>query len=217
MDISIGGSVLMESSGALDRIKCHMVGYVKDEYVLLRVPLVPGIRSRVPEGASLTFRYLRHGKLVSFRSVVKNYIATPYSLLFVTYPNRLDFHELRNEKRYTCNFPALIQAFSQEYSGLLLDLSPGGCRFFFDDKNVEPPGNLRIDLWLRGTFRPPNTEPIPFRGQIVSLAGYSRTRTVNLRFAPDQAPLTSELREYMSETQEMLDRMHALDTDYCAG
>lgn len=216
MDITIGASVLMESNGALDRIKCHAVGFLKEEYVVLRVPLIPGIRSRVPDGAMLTFRYLRRGKLVSFRGVVKSYMATPYSLLFVTYPKRLEIHELRREQRFVCNFPALVVAFEQEFNGLLLDLSSGGCRFFFDDQHAAPPRNLRKGLWLKGAFRPPNAESLPFRGQIVSLEGYSSSHTVNLRFAKG-APLPPELVAYMSETQGLLDRMYALGSRHCAG
>ncbi|MGE4293795.1 MAG: PilZ domain-containing protein [Desulfovibrio sp.] len=214
MDVTIGTGVMMESSGALDRIKCHMVGYLKDEFVVLKLPLVPGIRSRVPEGAMLTFRYLQRGRLVSFRSVVKYYTATPYSLLFVTYPKRFEQHDLRREQRFTCNFPAVLNFIDREYKGLLLDLSTGGCRFFFDDQAGPPPPNLRKGSRVRGQFRPPNSEALAFRAEVASLEGYRTTRTASLRFGAEDLVLPVDLAAFLSETQVLLNRMYELGAGF---
>lgn len=203
----------MESGGALDRIKCHAVGYLKDEYVVLKLPLVPGIRTRVPEGSMLTFRYLQRGRLITFRSVVKHYIATPYSLLFVTYPHRFEQHDLRREQRFTCNFPAILSFSEREYKGLLLDFSTGGCRFFFDAQYTTPPVNLRKGSRVRGEFRPPNSEPLEFKAEVASLEGYKQTHTVSLRFGAEDAVLPPELAAYMSETQVLLDRMYGVGVE----
>lgn len=210
MDVTIGAAVMMESSGALDRIKCHMVGYLKGEYVVLRLPLVPGIRSRVPEGSMLTFRYLQRGRLLSFRSVVKHYTAMPFSLLFVTYPKRLERHELRREQRFTCNFPAKLVFMQHEYRGLLLDLSSGGCRFFFDEQVLPAPANLRKGSRVRGEFRPPNEAPLPFQAEVASLESYRQTRTASLRFGENDLVLPAQLEEFLTETQVLLDRMYEL-------
>ncbi|WP_051142013.1 PilZ domain-containing protein [Paucidesulfovibrio longus] len=213
MDISIGAAVMMESSSALDRIKCHMVGFQRDEFVVLKLPLVPGIRSRVPEGAMLTFRYLQRGRLVSFRSVVKHYAATPYSLLFLTYPKRFEQHDLRREQRFTCNFPATLHFLDRDYKGLLLDLSTGGCRFFFDDQAGPPPPNLRRGSKVRGEYRPPNSSSLEFQAEVASLEGYRTTRTVSLRFGEDDMPLPPDLADFLLETQVLLDRMYALGNE----
>jgi hypothetical protein len=54
-----------------------LVGMVPDEYLIIRVPAIPGILGRLDEGNSIIVRYLYAGNLYGFASTVLTCIQKP--------------------------------------------------------------------------------------------------------------------------------------------
>lgn len=128
MDIRLGCRMIIEFSRQ-ERMNCRFVGMSHNEFLLLRVPLNPGIRERIAEGMVLQFRYLNGGRIMSFQADVLRYQASPSSVVFISYPQTVHEHNLRKEKRFECDMPTELKAGSKTVSGHIKDINHSGCKF----------------------------------------------------------------------------------------
>ena len=114
------------------RIASDLVGMIHFEYVILRLPWVPGLRSRLVAGASATVRFVSHGDLCGFQSPILTHIPKPSLLLFLQYPDVVEKMTLRQHRRVQCALPVQITSPRGETNGVIADLSQGGCRMVVD-------------------------------------------------------------------------------------
>lgn len=207
MDAHVGISVLLETYGVRDRIKCKLAGWSKDEFVALKAPLTPGIRSRVTEGSQMSVRYLHGGELVGFRAEYVDFVVKPFPLLFVSYPFMFETHSLRGGHRLECNLLAALSVNRNSYRGVILDISPGGCRFFFDPEEGPLP-ELAKELQVDGYFSIlGGSSPHPFEARVASVEHYKSRGEVGLRFENPDAALPAGLTTYLDEVSEILLRL----------
>lgn len=132
MDIDLGSRMIIEFANK-DRMNCQFIGLLKDEFLLIKVPLTPGIKDRMAEGVSLYCRYLKAGKIISFRADVLRHQVAPVSLAFLSYPSVMQEHNLRKEGRVECNLPTKLAVGGRASTGRIVDINTGGCRFVFDE------------------------------------------------------------------------------------
>ncbi|BCS87715.1 flagellar brake protein [Pseudodesulfovibrio sediminis] len=131
MNIKPGTPMIMEFSNR-ERMNCRYVGMSRDEFILLKVPMVPGIRNRLAEGLFHQFRFLNDGTIYGFGADVLQYQASPVSLVFLSYPHEFSEYNLRNEGRVECRFPASLMVGDDTIQGFIVDMSTRGCRFVFE-------------------------------------------------------------------------------------
>lgn len=118
--------------GPEGRIAADLVGMVHFEYIILRLPWVPGLRTRLVGGASVTVRFISNGELCGFQATVITHIAKPSLLLFLEYPEVVEKLALRQHKRVQCALPAQLHSRRGDAPGVIGDLSQGGCRMVVD-------------------------------------------------------------------------------------
>lgn len=118
--------------GPEGRIAADLVGLVHFEYIILRLPWVPGLRTRLVGGASVTVRFVSNGDLCGFQSDVITHIAKPSLLLFLEYPEVVEKLALRQHKRVQCALPVQLHSRRGDAQGVIADLSRGGCRMAVD-------------------------------------------------------------------------------------
>ncbi len=128
MAVSIDGP----NQGQAGRIAADLVGMVHFEYLILRLPWVPGLRTRLVGGASVTVRFVSNGELCGFQAPVLTHIAKPSLLLFLVYPDVVEKLALRQHKRVQCALPVQIHSRRGDAHGAIADLSQGGCRMAVD-------------------------------------------------------------------------------------
>ena len=127
MAVTIGSQ-----QGADGRIASDLVGMVHFEYLILRLPWVPGLRSRLVGGATATVRFVSNGELCGFQSPILTHIAKPSLLLFLEYPEVIEKLALRQHKRVQCALPVQLHSRRGDAQGVIADLSRGGCRMAID-------------------------------------------------------------------------------------
>lgn len=128
MAVSLG----MQQQGDAGRIAADLVGMVHFEYLILRLPWVPGLRSRLVNGASATVRFVSNGDLCGFQTQIVTHIAKPSLLLFIEYPEVIEKLALRQHKRVHCALPVQMHSRRGDAQGVIADLSMGGCRMAVD-------------------------------------------------------------------------------------
>lgn len=127
MAVSIGSQQCAEG-----RIAADLVSMVHFEYLILRLPWVPGLRSRLVGGATATVRFVSNGELCGFQATILTHIAKPSLLLFLEYPDIIEKLALRQHKRVQCALPVQLHSRRGDAQGVIADLSRGGCRMVLD-------------------------------------------------------------------------------------
>ncbi len=124
MAISLG----TEKDSPENRLSADLVGVVHFEYLIVRLPWVPGLRTRLVSGISPTVRFVSDGELCGFQSEIITHVAKPALLLFLQYPEVIEKLTLRQHKRVHCALPAQLHSRRGDAQGVIADLSRGGCR-----------------------------------------------------------------------------------------
>ncbi len=138
LDVTVGTRMLLSFSGTDTRHGTELVGLVPYEYLILKMPLVPGIRSRLQPGEGVTVRCMQQGTIIGFRTHVITQITKPGALVFVEFPAVLEQYELRSHKRLRCLIPADVHCSHGRYRAAIIDLSVGGCKLCFEVKASDP-------------------------------------------------------------------------------
>jgi c-di-GMP-binding flagellar brake protein YcgR len=120
-----------------------LVGMVHYEYLMIRVPAIPGILSRLNEGDPIIVRYVYAGNAHGFSSTILNSIQKPSLIVFLTYPSAVEAVNLRKAQRMECLLPASVKTDRGDYKAVIVDISLGGCRISLDYDAVK---SLSIDI-----------------------------------------------------------------------
>lgn len=195
MDIRLGCKMIIEFSKQ-ERMPCRFVGMSVDEFLLLKVPLSPGIRDRIVEGMMLQFRYLNDGNIISFKADVLRYQASPTSLVFISYPPTTQAHNLRREKRYQCNMPTTLSVGKRSASGRIVDINYSGCRFVGDENESLP---IKAGKAVKGAYETlEGAKAYEFSG-VVKLAEIDHSRQVlGIKF-DSEIELPEKLNELLNQ------------------
>ncbi len=126
------------------RVKGKLIGFEEGSFIILSLPcsIARDYGDIVREGAGCIVRTLvegEAGQCVAFRSSVEQLSIRPKGLLFISFPKQIESIALRKDHRVTTQLPvtfvhrddeqpdALFDA-KTEISGLIKDISKGGCR-----------------------------------------------------------------------------------------
>jgi hypothetical protein len=124
------------------------------EFLIVRLPWIPGLRNRLLPESVMTVRFVASGELYGFQSTVITHTAKPGLILFLTYPDVVEKIPLREHKRVQCAMPVYFQSRRGACQAIIADLSRGGCRLALD---VSGQAELRQttvgdEIVLRGAF-----------------------------------------------------------------
>ena len=132
-------------------------------------------------------RYLHSGEVLGFRSRVLEQIERPFRLTFLSYPTTVERLNLRKSERVSCTLPATLNIGDKVLSGIVTDLSSGGCRAT----------TSRVDQSLdQGALTPGS--PVQM---VIALPGMEGTTSINCLVR--NANLARERAELGLEFQEM--------------
>ena len=98
------------------------------EFLILRLPSVPGLIKKLIPQTVVEIRYQFEGADSSFMAEIISHATKPAMLLFVTYPDRLTIQEARKHQRLVCSLPTRLATPYGEAVSVMKDLSQGGCR-----------------------------------------------------------------------------------------
>ncbi|BFR49523.1 flagellar brake protein [Nitratidesulfovibrio sp. HK-II] len=148
LDLPLGTRMLLNIAGTKENLSSEVVGLQHFEYLILKMPLVPGIRARLLNGEMVTLRYISGGTIFGFKSQVLNHIVKPGFLLFVEYPDAMEQVDLRQHRRVNCLLPAALHGRHGVYKCILLDLSEGGCKVSLELQRDDPFRDTAVDDML---------------------------------------------------------------------
>lgn len=157
-----------------------LLGWKDHAWLICEWPLQLGHDQPMNSGTPCTVSYLHEGKLVGYRSEIRDLLTAPVPLLFMAYPKAVEEMHLRKHVRVSSNEPILLMRTdpghssetslptSDYFGGLLKDLSEGGCSVAL----VKRPAWLCPGSTVRLEFE------LPGLGHITNLTGVVKNSDV---------------------------------------
>ena len=130
LDIPMGTPItcLLNKS---EKIITRIVGFEQDHFILLKFPVLTGIKSYLQE----RMPFAAHLSLGSSSIFFSSYIDAVFERKFLAlcqYPSLFKVFDMRTGKRVDCLVPAGILLNDCYYYGVIKDISDGGCHFVLD-------------------------------------------------------------------------------------
>lgn len=200
LDVEIGTRLQIQVGGADNTLKvnCVLVGIAPEEFLILTIPAVPGVLSKLYEGSRVRVRYIFGGGVYGFDSSVITCIHKPKLIAFITYPRSIESINLRKAKRLISLLPVYAEIDNRPFAGMLLDLSKGGCRLSMEsgEQNlpiIGPGDRLRITLQLGGAAR-----VLAVRGTVQTVRHEGKFAEMGIKFVEDDAASMTEIENYLN-------------------
>ncbi len=209
IDIEPGTPLQIEIEGIAFRFASTFIGMEAQEYLILKVPEVPreapirNIRTKLISGVHLVVRYLNEGSVIGFRSQLSEAIFAPHRLMFVKYPQTIEHHDLRSDKRVNCTLPAKIVIENKNYKGTMLDISKKGCQYLTRDLRETILLSLKKDdqISLQCQF-PGVKEELVVPGKVKNIKKTARELSLGIQFQQMKPDVKGIIDQYIFTIQE---------------
>ncbi|SJN36815.1 flagellar brake domain-containing protein [Pseudoalteromonas sp. JB197] len=120
-----------------------LIGYDTGKYLILKYPAQAGRNDYsdiLVEGNGAIVRYIiedERGECVAFSTSILAISFRPERLIYLAYPKKIESRQLRETSRLPTHIPAKVSLHKGELDadnksllqGLIIDISPSGCRF----------------------------------------------------------------------------------------
>jgi len=135
MNLQVGGKLQLLITRDIKQVQLfsNLIGYVKDEYLLVQIPMDGSTPASIREGEKVTMRVFSGVHVCWFDTAVVRTFPPPYSFMHVTYPREIYGTPLRTAVRVKVDIPAKAQlpmanGDGSEFDISLQDLSVAGAR-----------------------------------------------------------------------------------------
>lgn len=153
-----------------------LLGWKEHAWLVCEWPAQLGHDTDIPRSSPCTVSYLYEGKLVGYRTEIRDIMTSPIPLLFLAFPHTVEEMHLRKHARVSSCEPALLMRgdgagpfplHSSDFSGgMLKDMSLGGCSVALSQR----PSWLRPGATIRLEFE------LPGLGHVTNLTGLVKNR-----------------------------------------
>jgi hypothetical protein len=106
----------------------EFLGTTHYEFLIIRLPSIPGLRSKLLPHMRVEISYVADGARNQFAAEIITFTQKPAFLLFTSYPDRMSVMETRHHNRVACALPVSFASPYGEGLGIMSDLSRSGCR-----------------------------------------------------------------------------------------
>lgn len=173
MNLQVGGRVQFITHRQVKPVQhfSTVIGWVKDEYMIVKIPLEHGTPIPLVEGERLTIRVFSGVNVCSFACTVERVFTRPLLYVHISFPAAIQGTSLRTAMRVRVDIP--VQVSSPRAHGpancYLVNLSVTGAliesaRKLPDEEDVTlqftlvaPPGNQEVAVRTRALIRNVNT------------------------------------------------------------
>lgn len=205
-----GTKMLLEVAGIPDKLSTLCVGHAKGRFVVTHMPFVPennreAFHQMLYTGNTVIVRFLHEGTVMGFSANLIKAVQIPFPLLFLSYPARLESHDLRRYPRIPCCIPAETELGAIRVQGMIIDLSLTGCQFSANCDKTDPP-TARIDDRIILTCSMLGCGAQAVFPSAIKRVGLSAKRLdLGLKFTGLADEIRTGLAEYLQHARAVLD------------
>lgn len=192
----MGAPLLVQLGGVASHVKATMVGLIPESYVLIALTdKITGIENKLFEGNDVVVRYLDAGAVYGFQSQIIGRVTKPHRLIFLSYPKVVARKELRHNERVPVLWPAKAEALGRIFTGAILDISSGGCRFNFKPEPEEAEVRFSPGVTLQITCQLVDVpEAVLVHGSVASSKAREGIVTLGVRFTSVDPKLLDKIQ-----------------------
>jgi hypothetical protein len=132
LELELNSRVLVNlspmSSEKPARLQGEFLGASHYEFLILRLPSIPGLINKLFPHMRLEVSYQFKGAVNKFFAEMISYTTKPSLMIFTSYPDRMSVMEVRKHQRITCALPVTLATSYGDGIAAIKDLSKGGCR-----------------------------------------------------------------------------------------
>lgn len=149
LHLPIGALIKLENTATSQQYKVRLIGYLKDESVLVTAPAQDGGLVLLHEGQTLIVRLFAGRNVYQFTSYVIHQSSLHVSYLHLTYPSKVQGVLLRHSVRADVNVICSVQEpLGESVAGLLRDLSVDGALLVTMQEFTEKEHHIQVKFKL---------------------------------------------------------------------
>jgi c-di-GMP-binding flagellar brake protein YcgR len=180
-----------------------LVGMIPDEYLMIRVPAIPGILSRLAEGDPIVVRYVYAGNVYGFTSTILTCTYKPVLMVFVAYPAAVEIVNLRKTRRIECRFPATVTTEGGDYKAVMVDISLRGCRVCLEHgttrySSFDVDQAIGLSFCLAGM-----AEEQVINGRVQNLKKDAEFSEMGIQFDQEHEAVLNNVKQYIDSLLEL--------------
>lgn len=138
-----------------------LIGFVKDEYIIVKIPLENGAPIALSEGERVTIRVFSGVNVCSFVSTVERVFPRPLSYVHLSFPTSIQGTSLRGAMRVKAEIPVRVTSMSKPgmpVDCMLVNVSVSGARI--ESQQPLPPDDEVVGLAF-SLMTPPDNQQVP--------------------------------------------------------
>jgi c-di-GMP-binding flagellar brake protein YcgR len=185
---------------------CNCRGVCSDRFVMVQTPPDPDIQKKLETGEPAVIRFVESGMVCGFKTRINKAITFPFRLIFFDYPDNLEVVNLRNSKRVSLHLKADIQWHGEAYTGVIKDLSEGGCFFVIKYWQDEAFNDLGMESAFPIKFKIQGDKtPIELKARVVRMNKDKEEFRMGLAFDGGQKEETGRISDFVSFISQLLE------------
>ncbi|WGG51016.1 flagellar brake protein [Rugamonas sp. DEMB1] len=168
MNLQVGGRIQFITHRTIKPIQhfSTLIGWVKDEYMIVKIPVENGAPIALNDGDKLTIRVFSGVNVCSFACTVQRIFPRPLFYVHLSFPTTIQGTSLRAAMRVKVDIPAQVSSPAGTTSVFLVNLSVSGAliespKKLTDDDNmvglsfylIAQPGNRQVRINPNATIR----------------------------------------------------------------
>lgn len=150
MNLQVGGRIQFITHRTIKPVQhfSTLIGWAKDEYMIVKVPFENGAPIALSDGDKLTIRVFSGVNVCSFASTVQRIFPRPLFYAHLTFPSSIQGTSLRAAMRVKVDIPAQISTPAGASSVFLVNLSVSGALIESPKRLVEDEGTVGLSFYL---------------------------------------------------------------------
>ena len=204
--LPVGVDMLIEPLGVGKRHKTTLVGLERGKYLIVRLPAASKGTELYHHNRRTVVQYKgRGGYVCGFKSVVVGYSTQPFPLLFLQYPEEVDILDMRVHERLDCFLPASVALDGSTFNGLVVNLSPGGCRISVDVDGMAEVPDVTPGSLVACSFTILNSrDALALRGEVRTFTVDDRSMSMGVLFQDPPADMQQQIQSYVDSVKRRL-------------
>lgn len=205
----VGTQLQVQIEGIPSRFKTTLIGMDPGNCLLVKTPDIVAGETRenvFNAGNHIIVRYLYNGSVLGFQSKLIDAISSPMKLLFIEYPGSVENFDLRAKTRIQCFLPAKSKILDEATSGVILDISEGGCRYQVKAFNGQKLPEINIDNTIKLFCRFPGLSgEYEILGKVRNVTPDNQKKVLGVQFTEFVDPQAGDIvKDYVASAKASL-------------
>lgn len=198
--LELGTAAMINFDRAQTPIKAVYVGMERGSYIILRCPTGVGVHDFLFEGNRAVVKYVSKGQVFGFKSKVMGYMFKKRLILVVMeYPDLVETHDLRGERRIEYLTPARLSTATHTVEGFVVDISTSGCKFVSDEPGADNINFIELKH-VNLSFQLVGREGMySFGCEVKNIRNEKKTISLGLMFSRVDAEAIQGVKEYVEQ------------------